>query len=405
MSRVVVLRNLLQPILVLVLSGCVAHVDEAYVERPLQIEPASPPASHRTAYARAPVPVRNSMREDLEDERYRVRHLKFPAHGTNGQKDNLFSALYFESRRAGKRPLAIVLPVWGIHPYPPQKLTNSILEYSAGRWDVIWVRGQSYLFDWKAVADAQSEAGFRELFLANVQRIYDMIVDLRRLLDWLETQPKVDPQRIALVGFSIGASVASLAMAHDSRFAAGVFSMGGAHPVEIFLTCSDHPALVRDTALKRFGWSVDEYQEFLEMALADLDPADYAGTFAPERILVVQAGSDGCVPEASREDFWLALGRPRRITIPSTHKVAFLALTPLGFSYLARKIYDFLDEALGQGSPWIAALEAPPRGSGARLRSPPRDPVAGEVVPVDPVVVGRSEHGMRERERHERAIA
>jgi len=352
MSRVVVLKNLLQLVLVLVLvlvlGGCVAHVDEAYIERPLQVEPASLPAFHRTAYARAPVPVRNSMREDLEDERYRVRHLKFPAHGTNGQKDNLFSALYFESRRAGPRPLAIVLPVWGIHTYPPQKLADSIVDYSAGRWDVIWVRGQSYLFDWKAVADAQSEAAFRELFLANVQRIYDMIVDLRRLLDWLETQPKVDQQRIALVGFSIGASIASLAMAHDSRFAAGVFVMGGAHPEKIFLTCGDHPALVRDTALKRLGWTVNEYREFLESALSDLDPADFTGAFNPERILVVQAGNDGCVPETSRDQFWKVLGRPRKITIPYAHKVAFLAMTPLGFSYLDRKIYDFLDGALGQ---------------------------------------------------------
>jgi len=341
--------------IVLVLSGCVAHVDESSLGHRSGLEPGILHGIERSAYRHAPVPVRNNMREDLEDEHYRVRHLKFPAHGVNGQKDNLFTALYFESRREEKRPLAILLPVWGIHPYPPRKLARSIVDYSEGRWDVIWVQGQSYLFDWKAVAGARDEAEFRQLFLANVQRIHDMIVDLRRLLDWLETQPKVDRERISLVGFSIGASIASLAMAHDPRFAAGVFCMGGARPVEIFLTCSDHPALVRDTALKRFGWTVGEYREFLEMALSGLDPADYTGTFTPERILVVQAGADTCVPETSREDFWQALGRPRRITIPYTHKVAFLALTPLGFSYLARKIYDFLDDTLGQPSTWMLA--------------------------------------------------
>jgi dienelactone hydrolase len=54
-----------------------------------------------------------------------------------------------------------------------------------------------------------------------------MVFDIRRSLDFLETWPEVDPDRIAAMGFSLGAKQVLYGMAFDDRIRAGVFAEGG----------------------------------------------------------------------------------------------------------------------------------------------------------------------------------
>ena len=51
--------------------------------------------------------------------------------------------------------------------------------------------------------------------------------DASRCVDYLETRPEVDPQRIAACGFSLGAKQTLYALAFEPRFAVGVFMEGG----------------------------------------------------------------------------------------------------------------------------------------------------------------------------------
>jgi pimeloyl-ACP methyl ester carboxylesterase len=51
--------------------------------------------------------------------------------------------------------------------------------------------------------------------------------DSARLLDWLETQPEVDRERISIIGHSLGAKMSLYASAMDARIRAVVFSEGG----------------------------------------------------------------------------------------------------------------------------------------------------------------------------------
>ncbi len=54
-----------------------------------------------------------------------------------------------------------------------------------------------------------------------------MTFDATRCVDYLESRPEVDPQRIAACGFSLGGKETLYALAFEPRFAVGVFMEGG----------------------------------------------------------------------------------------------------------------------------------------------------------------------------------
>jgi pimeloyl-ACP methyl ester carboxylesterase len=172
------------------------------------------------------------------------------------------------------------------------------------------------------------------------------VIDIRRVVDWAETQTDVDPQRIALIGFSMGALVASVAMATEPRLAAGVLVMGGADPQDILAACDHEIGRGREHVLKQLNWSLEEYRIELAKALARINSARFAGMVDPRRVLIIEAAADTCMPPSSRERLWHAMGRPERIAYLYDHRMAFLAMTFLGGNDLQKQIYRFLDRAL-----------------------------------------------------------
>ena len=104
--------------------------------------------------------------------------------------------------------------------------------------------------------------------------------------------------RIGLVGFSMSALVASVALANEPRLAAGVLVMGGADPHEILAACNHEIEDARERVLARLGWSLDRFKRELEPALAGINPARFAGMVDPRRVLIIEAGADTCVPQS-----------------------------------------------------------------------------------------------------------
>lgn len=283
-----------------------------------------------------------------EDADYRTRSLALPSVGENGQPGDLVTARYHQGKREGAKPLVIVLPIWGFQDYPPNTLSAGLLERGAGAVNVLQILGEQPLFDWQAIGEISSEAALFGTLDRMVERFVDTVIDIRRVVDWAASQPDVDPERIALVGFSMGALVASVALATEPRFAAGILVMGGADLHEILAACDNEVADARALILARLGWSTDRFKRALERPLAGINPARLAGATDPSRVLIIEAGADVCVPKAARERLWRAFGRPERITYRYGHRTTFLAMTFLGGHDLQRQVYRFLNRSFAR---------------------------------------------------------
>ena len=298
-----------------------------------------------------------------EEADYWIRSLTLPSVGENGQPGNLVTARYYQSKRKGAKPLVIVLPIWSMRTYasdavsaaindmqayPSNTMSAGLRAHSAGAINVLQILTKRPLFDLQTIGGAHDEAEFLRMLRPLVDRFVDTVIDIRRVVDWAQNQPDVDPDRIALIGFSIGALVGSVAIANEPRLAAGVLAMGGADLHEILATCNQEIEDARERILARFGWSLDQFQRALEPALAGINPARFAGMVDPSRLLIIEAGNDTCVPRSAREHLWRAFGRPERITYPYDHRVAFLEMTLLGGYDMEHQVYRFLDQRFAE---------------------------------------------------------
>lgn len=317
----------------LLTTACIQHVTHPY--QPAETaQTVSAPGPFMGA--RAPVEMRLEP-QDRARRFYRLDRFSFTATGRNGQPDNQVFGRLYSGDAPAPRPAVIVLPVWGISEYPSRKLSRDLLRRARGRIDVVLVESDGYLIDWDGLAGAQTEPEFRRLAQESADRVRDAVIDVRRLVDWLQTRTQTDPQRIAVAGFSLSAVAASLTLLHEPRLAGGVLVMPGSNPAEIFAVCRGRPGDVRAAVRQRFGWSAEEYFEVFAAVMADGDAARYPGRIAdPSKILFIDAEHDDCMTRASRENLWQALGRPARITFQFRHRPAFYAMTPLGFNVLGR---------------------------------------------------------------------
>lgn len=330
------------------LAGCVSHTTTpvSTEETALSADKVgSVPAVF--GYNRVEIPFENDVLEEEETRNYLVRHIHFPSIGDNRQRNDQVTGKYYESKHPGKKPLILVLPIFGGHVYPSQNMTLYLKRVSDGGVHVFRMLGEQNLTDWWALKYAPDEESFMDLWQTTAQAEHNTIIDIRRTIDWALARPEIDPDRIAVIGFSRGAMMAAVAAANDTRLAATVLVMGGAHPHKALATC---PMLrgegVQKKVQKEYGWTLDQFADRLEPLYYDLDPATYAGQADAERILIVEAAKDDCIPADAREALWVAMGQPERISIPRGHKRAFLSMTPLGSRWLQKEIWSFLQETL-----------------------------------------------------------
>jgi len=134
------------------------------------------------------------------------------------------------------------------------------------------------------------------------QAVTQSVSDVRTVTDWLVQHPEVDPQRLGIVGVSLGANITHIAMGQDARLRAGVAFLGGGNLPEINRT-----SLAGKIFLKRRRRVLTEEERAV---LSRADPLTYAKQNQPRRVLMVQAARDIFIPPHTAEELWEALGRP-----------------------------------------------------------------------------------------------
>ncbi len=147
--------------------------------------------------------------------------------------------------------------------------------------------------------------------------------DVRRAFDWLQRQPETDPERIALVGISLGAILGATALASEPRVHSAVLILGGADLAHVLW---DSVLAIRARArLRREGYTLERLRE----ALAPVEPLNLLTPELGEKTFVIGARFDIVVPTEDTEKLIRALGAPRVFWLNTGHFGGGLVQRPL----------------------------------------------------------------------------
>ena len=303
---------------ILLLSAC-ASVES--LERPYPVAlPMPPEVAGRFDYEAGP--VRAELRILRENADYRLFEGKFPPDIMGSDDDSPISFEYYEQIGDESAPVVLVLPILN------------------GQKDVVRP------FAWHFVNN-----GYNTVIVDTLQRktlLEDMLepeaairrttVRHRRVLDWIDTVPRIDKERIAVFGASLGGFNALFLTAADQRVAASALALV-AGDLPFVLTNSSEGRIIdaAEGAMETLQTDREGLRQYLEEHI-ESDPLSLAHFVDPERVLLVLAKFDDAVHYEKQLELRDAMGNPEAITLPTGH-----VSTAAYLFYLRSRVLEFFD--------------------------------------------------------------
>jgi cephalosporin-C deacetylase-like acetyl esterase len=284
------------------------------------------------------------------DGQYETYALTLPSVGDNEQNQNRVTGEYLKSKTPGKKKLVIAVPIYGSVTFASKMMARHLAERHTKDMNVLLIHDANGIFDVDLLRVANAKTAEEVIQGAQrcVTRFRNVVINIRRVIDWAETVDEIDASRIGVVGFSIGASVANIAMGVDARITAGAFVLPATDLHEIF-AFGRVPRWQEsiNRILANVKLTPGELARKVEATLRPIDPIYFSQSIDPTKVLLIEAAQDSFVPTQARKLHWEALGRPRLIRIDYDHKVALLlSMTFLSLNFTERAIGEFFDETL-----------------------------------------------------------
>ena len=244
---------------------------------------------------------------------------------------------YWRTKKTPRAPAVVITPILGGGNEIARLIAREFAE--AGMHGVIVWRGV------KVLAPNWSE---EEVDYA----LRRGIVARRRVIDWLDARPEVDPRRIAAFGISMGGICTAVLAPVEPRVHSAVLALTGGDLASVVMK-SDEGRVVsyKNARLTEERLTPDEFEKKLREQLVD-DPIKLARYADSSRFLMFIARHDTTVPTRNQVELRQALGNPKAFDMPTSH-YSTIAFTP----FVRAQSTTWLLERLKEPNPRVAEVD------------------------------------------------
>ena len=308
------------------LSQCGCASVESLPQTHTQPVPLPASVADRFCYDAPPVESTLSLRDETRSYRLYSGSLRPQLEGFDDDSPVTFE--YYEQLNDDNAPVVLVLPILN----GQKNIVRPFAEHFAKN-------GYATV-----IVDTVQRKTLLEDLIQPEKAILQTVLRHRRVLDWVETLPNVDNNRIAVFGASLGGFNALFLSAADARVRAAALA----------LVAGDLPYVLTHSTERRIEDAAAKAQAELEMDVESLqaylseriqtDPMTLAPHIDASRILMVLAKFDNAVPYDKQVELREAMGNPEAIFLPTGHRSAGAYLF-----YLRERVLQFFDRLARPG--------------------------------------------------------
>jgi isopenicillin-N N-acyltransferase-like protein len=139
------------------------------------------------------------------------------------------------------------------------------------------------------------------------------VLDIRSAAHWLRTREEIDPQKVGIVGVSLGAVIGGLAIGVDNSFSKSALVLGGGDIAQLVWTSPETSELKEKLRQK------DYTLERLREELHPVEPLTYARRIDPSTVIMINAKNDKTVINDCTVKFWERAGQPKIVWYNTSH--------------------------------------------------------------------------------------
>jgi len=174
------------------------------------------------------------------------------------------------------------------------------------------------------------------------------ILDSARVVDWLETRPELDRNRIGLLGTSMGAIKAAMFGPVEPRIRATALGLVGGDLPFILAYSTDGAwrgggiSRRREAYLHKNHMTREEFRKELEPMLR-YDPSTFAPSMDRNKVLLLLGKCDTVVPFKKGWELRAAMGKPETIVLLSGHYSSMFY-----FAYIRSQVLKFFQRKFAE---------------------------------------------------------
>ena len=262
----------------------------------------------------------SSLLDETND--YQLNQITFPSQHNILAIEHDIIIDYYQPKITSKNPVILVLPILGGN----NKIATLFAQYFAehGYASVVVHRQKKY----KKMQYVEE--------MDNIMR--QIVFDHKQALDWIETRPELDNQRIGVFGVSMGGIKAALISGLDERIKASVITLA-AGDLAYILTYSSESHIQKRREQLLAERKITEQQLYLKLSQSiKTDPIHYAQYINAANTLMILASFDQIVPFEQGQRLKEKIGNPETIYLFSGHYSAILYLPYV--QYQSRIFFD-----------------------------------------------------------------